>query len=295
MPVRLNEKIAKYFYLQILFFCIFNGQKNILMDPEKLLTDVCSIARTAGSFLKSEIHKISEKNIETKSEHDFVTYVDKASEKFLIEELSTLFPEAGIIAEESRQAKNAHRFNWIVDPLDGTSNYIHGMAPYAVSIALTDYDNEILGVVYEVGQDECFSTSVNGQTKLNNHPVRVSATPLLTQSFIATGFPSRDYSRLPEYMELMKALMFESHGIRRLGSAATDIAYVACGRFDIFYEYHLSAWDVAAGAVLVKQAGGKVSDFSGKNNYLFGKEIITSNGHLHMDFLEQLNKFFNHG
>ncbi len=265
------------------------------MDPERLLNDVCSIARTAGSFLKSEIHKISEKNIETKSEHDFVTYVDKASEKFLIKELTAIFPEAGIIAEESRQAKNGGRFNWIIDPLDGTSNYIHGMAPYAVSIALTDYDNEILGVVYEVGQDECFSASVNGKAKLNNVPIKVSTTPLLTQSFIATGFPSRDYSRLPEYMELLMALMFDTNGIRRLGSAATDIAYVACGRFDIFYEYHLSAWDVAAGSIIVKQAGGKVSDFSGKSNYLFGKEIITSNSRLHEDFLNLLTKFFDHG
>ncbi|HNW90670.1 MAG TPA: inositol monophosphatase family protein [Bacteroidales bacterium] len=265
------------------------------MNPEKLINSVCSIAKTAGSFLRSEIHNISGKNIETKSDHDFVTYVDKASEKFLIQELTSLFPEAGIIAEESHQQKDNKRYHWIIDPLDGTTNYIHGMSPYAVSIALTDNEKEILGVVYEVGLDECFSAHINGKAFLNNQPIRVSETPVLGKSFIATGFPSRDYSKLQEYMELLKAVMFDTNGVRRLGSAATDIAYVACGRFDIFYEYHLSAWDVAAGAVLVKQAGGKVSDFSGKDNYLFGKEIITSNSHLHEEFLYLLTKFFDHG
>lgn len=263
------------------------------MNLDKLLNDVCSISRTAGSFLKSEIHNISAKNIETKSEHDYVTYVDKASEKFIVDELSALFPEAGIIAEESHQQTTNKRYNWVIDPLDGTTNYIHGMAPYAVSIALTDNNKEILGVIYEVNLGECFSAHINSKAYLNNELIRVSETQELKSSFLATGFPSKDYSKLPEYIELLKAVMFDSQGVRRLGSAATDIAYVACGRFDMFYEYNLSPWDIAAGAIIVKQAGGKVSDFGGGNNYLFGKEIITSNGYIHKEFINLLQKYFN--
>jgi len=262
------------------------------MNLDKLLPDVCAIAHSAGSFLRSEIHNISKKNIETKSEHDFVTYVDKTSEKFLINELSSLFPEAGIIAEESHQHKTKKQYNWIIDPLDGTTNYIHGMAPYAVSIALSDSDNEILGVVYEVSQDECFSAHINSKAFLNNEIINVSETTALNKSFIATGFPSKDYSKLSEYMELLKAIMFDSHGIRRLGSAATDIVYVACGRFDLFYEYNLNCWDVAAGSVIVKQAGGMVSDFRESDNYLFGKEIITSNNLIHQEFINLIKKYF---
>lgn len=262
------------------------------MNLDRLLADVCAVAREAGVFLRSEIGNISRKSVELKSEHDFVTYVDKASEKFLIKELSSLLPEAGIIAEESHNKKNDRQYNWIIDPLDGTTNYIHGLSPYAVSIALAETGKEILGVVYEVGLDECFSAHIGSKAFLNNKPIKVSDTPVLGSSFIATGFPSRDYSKLQEYMELLKALMFNSHGVRRLGSAATDITYVACGRFDLFYEYHLSCWDVAAGSVIVRQAGGKVTDFSGQDNYLFGKEIITSNNIIHQEFLTLLNNFF---
>ncbi|HOY32432.1 MAG TPA: inositol monophosphatase family protein [Bacteroidales bacterium] len=263
------------------------------MNLDKLRNDVCSIARTDISFLKSEIKNISRNNIELKSEHDFVTYVDKASEKFLIEELSALFPEAGIIAEEGHKQQNKNRYNWIIDPLDGTTNYIHGLAPYAVSIALTEYDKEILGVVYEAGLDECFSAHINSNAFLNKEVIKVSGTAALSDSFVATGFPCNDYSKLREYIELLKAIMFDTHGVRRLGSAATDIVYVACGRFDLFYEYSLYSWDVAAGSLIVKQAGGKVTDFSGNNNYLFGKEIITSNSNIHKEFVELLQKYFN--
>jgi len=258
------------------------------------MTGVCSIAKEAGSFLKSEIKNITKNHVEYKSEHDFVTYVDKTSEKFLIRELTSLFPEAGIIAEESQKDRNEKQYNWIIDPLDGTTNYIHGLAPYAVSIALTDFEKEILGVVYEVSLDECFSAHIQGPAYLNNEIIKVSDTAALSKSFIATGFPCINYSKLPEYIELLKAIMFYTHGVRRLGSAATDIAYVACGRFDMFYEYNLGSWDVAAGSVIVKQAGGKVSDFSGGTNYLFGKEIITSNSLVHEEFMNLLQKYFDH-
>lgn len=262
------------------------------MNLDKLLNDVCSISKECGQFLISENKNIRQSDIETKSEHDYVTYVDKASEKFLINELGKLLPEAAFVAEESQSQRKETRFCWIVDPLDGTTNYIHGLPPYAVSIALTDKNTEILAVIYEPNLDECFSAHAYSQSYLNNQPIRVSETKNLFDSFLATGFPSRDYSHMEEYMQVFRKLMFDTQGIRRLGSAAIDMAYVTCGRFDAFYEYHLSAWDVAAGSLLVKQAGGAVTDFGGGSNYLFGKEIICSNGLIQQDILELIQQYF---
>jgi myo-inositol-1(or 4)-monophosphatase len=262
------------------------------MNLDKILTDVCSIAKEAGQFLITENKKIKQSDIETKSEHDYVTYVDKASEKFLIAELGKVLPEADFVAEESRAEKSSSRFCWIVDPLDGTSNYIHGLAPYAVSIALTDNYNEILSVIYEPNLNECFSANVQSAAFLNNKPMHVSETKSLGNAFLATGFPSRDYSRMDEYVQLFRYLMSNTQSIRRLGSAAIDMAYVACGRFDAFYEYGLYAWDVAAASLLVKQAGGRVSEFSGGKDYLFGKELLCSNGLIQEELQQKIGEVF---
>ncbi len=265
------------------------------MNLNTILPTVISIAKEAGQFLTSELKNISQSDIESKAEHDFVTYVDKASEKFLIKELSKVLPEAAFVAEESQSQQKTNRFCWIVDPLDGTTNFIHGLPAYCVSIALTDNNQEILGVIYEPNLNECFSAHTESGAFLNDKPMHVSETLKVFDSFIATGFPSRDYSRLEEYMQLFRRLLFDTQGIRRLGSAALDMAYVACGRFDAFYEYGLCAWDVAAGSLLVKQAGGKVSDFSGGNNYLYGKELLCSNGWMQEEMLGLLETYFKQG
>jgi myo-inositol-1(or 4)-monophosphatase len=262
------------------------------MNLDNILSSVCSIAKECGQFLITENKNIRQNDIETKSEHDYVTWVDKASEKFLIEALSKVLPEAAFVAEESQSQKKDARFCWIVDPLDGTTNYIHGLPPYAVSIALTDHEQEILAVIYEPNLNECFSAHALSGSFLNGKPIKVSETKTLNDSFLATGFPSRDYSRLEEYMQMFRLLMFDTQGIRRLGSAAIDMAYVACGRMDAFYEYGLSPWDVAAGSLLVKQAGGQVADFKGGNNYLFGKELVCSNGLIQDELLEMIRKCF---
>jgi myo-inositol-1(or 4)-monophosphatase len=262
------------------------------MNPDKILNDVCCIAKECGQFLMSENKKIKPADVETKSEHDYVTWVDKASEKFLIAELGKLLPEASFVAEESQSQPKDNRFCWIIDPLDGTTNYIHSLPPFCVSIALTDLNSEILAVIYEPNLDECFSATATTKSMLNGKPIRVSGVKTISDSFIATGFPSRDYSKMDGYMELFRHLMFGTQGLRRLGSAAVDMAYVACGRFDAFYEYGLSPWDVAAGSLLVKQAGGKVADFSGQQNYLYGKELVCSNGLIHEELLEMIAKYF---
>ncbi|MDD5571546.1 MAG: inositol monophosphatase, partial [Bacteroidales bacterium] len=163
---------------------------------------------------------------------------------------------------------------------------------FAISVALTKNDKTILGIVYEVNLDECFYAFEGGGAFLNSKKISVSKVEKLKDSLLATGFPNVNYSRLENYMKHLEFLFGNTHGVRRLGSAATDLAYVACGRYDGFYEYDLSPWDVAAGAFIAEQAGGKVSDFKGGDNFIFGKEIIASNNLIFREFLEITKKYF---
>jgi myo-inositol-1(or 4)-monophosphatase len=218
--------------------------------------------------------------------------VDKSSEKMIVEGLAGLLPGSGFIAEEGTSSLKGEHYNWIIDPLDGTTNFIHGIPCYAISIALMRDEELVLGVIYEINLDECFYSWEGGKAYLNGGEIRVSETAKLADSLLATGFPYYDYGRMDEYLELFKHFMQNTHGLRRLGSAATDLAYVACGRFEGFYEYGLQSWDVAAGAFLVKQAGGKVSDFSGKNNFIFGKELVAGNSACFPEFLHAVQRFF---
>ncbi len=258
------------------------------MQLHDLTLNVIDIAKEAGQYIKSRQKDIYKLTVEAKGVHNYVTEVDKNSEKFIVEELTKLLPESGFIAEEGTSDKRGDRYNWIIDPLDGTTNFIHGLYPVAVSIALQDKGQTVLGVVYEIGADEMFYAEQGAGAFLNGEPIKVTKTAKLDDGLFATGFPFYDYSRLDRYMDLLRYFMQVSHGLRRLGSAATDLAYVACGRFDGFFEYSLSPWDVAAGAFIVEQAGGKVSDFRGGQNWLFGKEIIASNSALFDEFVRQV-------
>ncbi len=262
------------------------------MKLDILTKQVVNLSRGVGKFITQEATKFSEKDIEVKGEHNFVSYVDKTAEKMLVQELTKILPEAGFIAEENQSLQRADHFNWIVDPLDGTTNFIHGVPLFSISVALTDGDEIILGVVYEINLEEAFYAWKGGPAFLNGKEIKVSESPDLDSSLIATGFPYYDYSLLDAYLELFKNLMKTSHGVRRLGSAAVDLAYVAAGRYDIFYEYGLNPWDVAAGALIVKQAGGRVTDFKGEDDYLFGKKIVASNSKTHDEFLKKLNNYF---
>ena len=260
------------------------------MDLEILTQQTREIAVTVGDFIRKQKNNISPTIIEKKGIHDFVTYVDKTAEKKIVEDLSKILPESGFITEEKTSTKKGAIYNWIIDPLDGTTNYIHGLSPFAVSIALMEKNEIILGVVYEINLDECFYAYKGSKAFLNEKEINVTKTKKVDNSLIATGFPYYDYDKMDAFMQTLEFFMKNSHGLRRLGSAATDLVYVACGRFDAFYEYSLHAWDVAAGAFIVKQAGGKVCDFNGKNNYLFGKEIIASNSLIHNEFLSIIKK-----
>ena len=263
------------------------------MNLENICKEVIDLAKEVGQFILSEKQNISNKVIEQKGLHDFVTYVDKTSEEKIVKKLSEIIPEAGFIAEEGTSTKKGDIYNWIIDPLDGTTNYIHGITPFAISIALTRNDQIILGVVHEIGLNETFYAWEGSKALLNENEIKVSDKASIEESLIATGFPYYDYKRMTPFLKSLEHFMENSHGVRRLGSAATDLVYVACGRFEAFYEYSLSPWDVAAGAFIVQQAGGKVCDFSGDNNYIFGKEIIASNNKVYHDFLNIVKQFMN--
>ena len=260
---------------------------------QQLTLATCEIARSTGKFMAEERKSFDASMIESKGLHDLVSYVDKESEKRIIDELLKLLPESGFIAEEGTNDKRGERFNWVIDPLDGTTNYIQGIPVYAVSIGLLDGDELVSGVVYEVGRNECFYAWKDGGAYLNGEPIRVSERGDIHDALLATGFPYNDFSNLDAYLEFLKWTMTHARGVRRLGSAATDLAYVACGRFDAFWEYDLKPWDVAAGAVIVKEAGGTVTDYKGKSDFLFGREIVASNGLIEHLILEKI-KEYNH-
>lgn len=241
-----------------------------------ILPLVISTAKKAGSFIRKERENFSSDKIEIKGLNDLVSYVDKTSEELIVKDLQTIFPQAGFIVEENTLSEKKE-YNWIVDPLDGTTNFIHGITCYAVSIALELNGEIILGVVYEVSRDECFYAIKGGGAFLNENSIKVSENKTLKDSLIATGFPIYNFERINPYLKTLEHLMRNTHGIRRIGAAAADLCYLACGRVDAFFEYNLNPWDVAAGALIVKEAGGMLSDFKAGNNWLFGKELIAAN------------------
>lgn len=253
---------------------------------------VCDIAKEAGAFIRKELMHIRSSDVETKSKHSYVTYVDKSAEELIVSKLQALIPEAGFIVEENTIDTMGDTYNWVVDPLDGTTNFIHGVPAFSVSIALMKKDDVVLGVVYGIMQDECFYAVKGYGAHLNGRPIMVSKAAELSQSLLATGFPYYDYDRLDAFIVLFRWCMQHTRGLRRLGSAAIDLAYVACGRFEGFFEYGLHAWDVAAGVLLVEEAGGKVTDFQNGENYIFGKELVATNRKIHDEFLVQLSASF---
>jgi len=255
------------------------------MNLEQLTQQVCELAIENGHFLLGEIEKIHDTDILSKGKHDYVTYVDRECERRLVAGLSKILPESGFIAEENPALKPGE-YTWVVDPLDGTTNFIHRVPLYCISIGLMHGDETIMGVVYEPNQRECFFTWKNAPAYLNGRVIQVSATNSINASLFATGFPYYDYSRLDDYLAIFRYLLQNSAGARRLGSAAADLAYVACGRYDGFYEYGLRPWDVTAGGLLVQNAGGTVSDFRGKENFIFGKQIIATNKAIYSEFLK---------
>jgi myo-inositol-1(or 4)-monophosphatase len=226
------------------------------MNLEKICFDTIDAVKIAGDYILGQYTKKSDHKIEEKGLHNYVTIVDKTAETMLVDALRKILPEAGFIAEEGTNESRGEIYNWIIDPLDGTTNFIHGAFPFAVSVALAEQGTVVAGVILELGFKECFYAWKDGGAYVNGKKIRTSSTKTLSQSLIATGFPYTNFEQMNNFMQTIDWFMKNSRGLRRLGSAATDIAWVACGRYDGFYEYGLKSWDVAAGILILQEAGG---------------------------------------
>ncbi len=255
------------------------------MNLEVITGQVVEAALDAGAFIRRERKNFSKKHVELKGKSDLVSYVDKEAEKMLVDTLGPVVEGAGFLTEEETTSQSKEEYTWIIDPLDGTTNFIHGLPNFCVSVALMHGNEAISGVIYEVANDECFYGWKGGGAYLNEEPIRVADEKHINECVFATGFPIYNFERLENYLAILNELMKNTRGLRRMGSAAADMAYVASGRYGGFFEYNLNPWDVAAGVLLVKEAGGLVTDFQGGENYLFGREIVAA-GAVHPELLQ---------
>jgi len=249
-------------------------------------------AMLAGDLIVENLGKLSEKDINTKAASDFVTRVDRESEDLILSTIKIKHPEHYFLTEESIKETSTKGYRWIIDPLDGTTNFIHSYPVFSISIAL-EYDNEIImGVVYDPLRGELFTAEKGNGTYLNGHPVRTSTVKSLEDSLIATGFPFRKKNMIDLYLDLFKNVFNQVSDIRRAGSAALDFANLACGRCDGFFELGLSPWDMAAGSILITESGGIVSDFGGGKDYLRTGNIVASTPLLHDKLLKEVKGTF---
>jgi myo-inositol-1(or 4)-monophosphatase len=234
-------------------------------------------ARRAGELMIRQLNQLESLKVTEKGKNEFVTQVDKAAEAAIIEIIRDHHPDHAILAEESGAAGD-HEFQWIIDPLDGTTNYVHGFPVFSVSIAVT-YRGELEhGVVYDPLRQEIFSATRGQGAQLDGRRIRVSKRTTIQQALVATGFPFRaNLVHIDRYLDMLRAVMLESSGVRRPGSAALDLCYVAAGRVDAFWELGLAKWDIAAGALIIREAGGRISDFRGGDGYLDSGNVVAGN------------------
>lgn len=258
------------------------------MDNLKELTfKVCEIAKQIGSFLREERKSFSIDRVEEKQDHDYVSYVDKTAERMIVEKLKKLQVKAGFITEEETIRQSDLELNWVVDPLDGTTNYIQDYAPYCVSIALRNKEDLLIGVVYEVSLDECFYAWKGGGVYLNNSPIKVTEKKI-NQAFIGLELPYNAMEYKATFLNLISNLYGVVSGIRTNGSAAMGLCYVAVGRFDGWMEAFIKPWDYSAGALIVREAGGLVTDYEGNQNIHNTHHIIATNGIIHNELIKAL-------
>ncbi len=244
------------------------------------------IAREAGIFLKNKLNSVH--TIDYKGEINLVTEVDKISEKMITSKINTLFPNHDILSEEFTHIERGSDFRWIIDPLDGTTNYAHGYPFFCVSIALEKLGTMIVGIIYDPILDEMFVAEKGKGAFLNDREIHVSNTHGIIKSLLATGFPYDIREDRQNNLNYFNEMILKAQAIRRAGSAALDLAYVAAGRFDGFWELKLNPWDTAAGWLLVKEAGGIVTDMSGSDYYLESSFIVASNGRIHQEMIDVL-------
>ena len=242
-------------------------------------------ARKAGSLISRRLDRVEELPAVSKGRNDFVTEVDRRAERMIVETLLDAYPKHAVLAEESG-ARGSSPYLWIIDPLDGTTNFLHGFPQCAVSIALQHQGRIILGIVYDPLREELFTAERGGGAYLNERRIRVSHRRRLQDALLGTGFPFRKLERLPLYLNFLGVLCRESSGIRRPGAASLDLAYLACGRLDGFWELDLKPWDLAAGSLLVEEAGGLLSGLDGATDYLHRGDVLAGNRYIHKALLQ---------
>lgn len=265
----------------------------MVIDTKKYIDTAIKAAKKAGEIIINNLGFMIKEDIEVKSVSDYVTRVDKEAEEIVIDIIKKAFPEHCFLAEESAQKAKTGDYCWLIDPLDGTTNYIHGFPVFCVSIALQYQGKIVLGVIFDPVKNELFTAEKGKGAFLNNLKLQVCHLDSLEHSLLATGFPFRSKELLDEYLTLFKNLFFKVSGIRRAGSAALDLAYVACGRVDGFFELGLNPWDVAAGSIIISEAGGIVSDFRGTEDYLLSGNILAGSSEtIHRELLNESVKVF---
>lgn len=233
------------------------------MELSSLCTQALALVQEVAQFIAQEVGKVEAVEVKAEQFNNLVSYVDKTSEQKLIAGLGALLPGSVFLAEEGTAAQETGEWRWVIDPLDGTTNFLHQLPCFAISVGLEHHGVMVLGIVHEVSRNESFYAWKDGGAYLNGRRIQVSQRDGLREALVSTGFPYHDFSRIEAYQKVSEYLMRHTRGIRRWGAAAVDLAYVACGRYDFFFEYHLQPWDVAAGGLLIQEAGGVVGDFQG--------------------------------
>ena len=257
------------------------------MDLEQLTSEVCRVAREAGAYIHKEHSQFNVDRVERKHAHDYVSYVDKGSEQMIVEALKVLLPEAGFITEEGLATHHDEQMLWVVDPLDGTTNFIHGFAPYAVSIALTRGREILIGVVYEVCANECFYAWKGGGAYVDGKTIHVS-NQNIQDALICLQLPYNSDAYKPVIERLIDRFYGHVGSIRMIGSAAMALCYVAAGRLDAYAERYIGQWDYMAGALIVKEAGGKVTNYAGDDYMMEGDSVVATNGVTHEALLQAI-------
>jgi myo-inositol-1(or 4)-monophosphatase len=254
------------------------------------LPNIQKISREAGELLMSHFGKVE---IEYKGEVDLVTKADREAEALIVERIRGLWPKHDITGEEGTKTDSGSDYRWYIDPLDGTTNFAHGYPVFCVSIAVENVKarERVAGVVYDPTRKEMFSAEKGSGAELNGKKIRVSKTKTLAESLVATGFPSHKRHKNPN-IHFYHQITLRSHGVRRAGSAAMDLAYTACGRYDAYWEFNLNPWDTAAGVLLVQEAGGTVTGFWGDACDISSREVAASNTLLHPELLQEMQAIF---
>jgi myo-inositol-1(or 4)-monophosphatase len=259
---------------------------------KKYLDTAVGAARLAAAVIVKNRGSLSAADIDNKEAFDFVTSVDKEAERIILDKILSVFPDHAFLAEESRHDPQSGGFRWIIDPLDGTTNYIHGFPVTAVSIGLQCGLELVAGVVLDIFRDELFSASKGGGAFLNGRRINVSSTDDMGRALIGTGFPFKKKHLIDHYLRLFRDVLTEVSDLRRPGSASIDLAHVACGRFDGFFEIGHSPWDCAAGAVIIKEAGGVITNFGGGDDILTRGNIVAGNPAIHARLLAMVKGVF---